>query len=96
MNIDMNVIDIVLVVSLSFLALSAIVFLSFFIPVLVQLAKVLESMKVLLDLVNSYVEGIQNKLNSATDSVGKVMSYVSNLGSALTNGLLNMFSSKKK
>ncbi len=92
---DTNIIDIVLVASLGLLAVSAIVFLSFFIPVLVQLSKVLASLKVLIDLVNNYVEGIHNKLHSAGDSVSKAMSYVSNLGSSLTNGLLNMFSSKK-
>ena len=92
---DMNIIDIVLVVSLGILALSTIIFLSFFIPVLVQLKKVLESLKLLMDLVNDYIEGIHNKIHSVGDNVSKVMNYVSSLGSAVFNRLLDLVSFKK-
>lgn len=67
----MTVIDIVFVVSLSFLALSLLIFLIFFIPVLVQLSKLLESIRILVDIVKEYVESVHNKINNAKQGVAK-------------------------
>lgn len=91
---DISAIDLVLIVSLSFLALSSIIFLVFFIPVLVQLTKVLSELKTLINLVNHYVEAVHNKLNSATSSVNKAFGYVSNLGSSLLDTFMGVFSKK--
>lgn len=92
---DISTIDLILVISLSFLALSSIIFLVFFIPVLVQLTKVLAELKTLINLVNHYVEAVHNKLHSATNTVSQAFSYVSNMGTSLVDTLMSVFSSKK-
>ena len=92
---DTSTLDLVLILSLSFLAFSSIVFLVFFIPVLVQLTKVLAELQTLISLVNHYVEAVHNKLNSATASVNKAFGYVSNIGASLFGTVMDTFSSKK-
>ncbi len=93
---DANIIDIALVVSLSFLALCAIIFLIYFIPVLIQLAKLLEATRTLVGLATEYVENIQNKINSVGDNISKFSNYVSGICSSVTHGVMDMIFARKK
>ena len=94
---ETSVIDIIFICSLAFLALSMIIFLIFFIPVLVQLTKVLESLRSLIDIGKDYVQGIQNKLNDAGHNVGKLVNYVTALGGTIGSALVDLvFSTKRK
>ncbi|MBT6844008.1 MAG: hypothetical protein HOA17_09510 [Candidatus Melainabacteria bacterium] len=94
---ETSVIDIIFICSLAFLALSMIVFLIFFVPVLVQLTKVLESLRSLIDIGKDYVQGIQNKLNSAGQNVGKLADYLTALGGTVGTALFDLvFSNKRK
>ncbi|MDD9899073.1 MAG: hypothetical protein OXU45_08770 [Candidatus Melainabacteria bacterium] len=91
-----SIIDIVFVSSLALLTLATIIFLVFFVPVLVQLAKVLESLKALVDIGRDYVEGVRNKINNAGHNVGKLLDYASALSSTLGKAALDLIFSSRK
>jgi len=92
----MSPIDIVFVVSLSILSLSFIVFLVFFIPVLIQLAKTLEAAQTLVNIAKDYMVGINSKVNSLGHNLTKLGAYMGEMTGTLTDGLLNLVFSKKK
>jgi uncharacterized protein YoxC len=96
METTSSIIDIVFVTSLAFLALSMIIFLVFFVPVLVQLAKVLESLKSLVDIARDYVEGVRSKINNAGHNVAKLLDYASALSSTIGKAALDLIFSAKK
>lgn len=72
--------DFVLVVSLSLLSLCFIVFLAFFIPILIQVARIFDSVSTILVMTKDSVRKILNKIDSATDKAGKI---TENIGSNL-------------
>lgn len=93
---ETSTIDTIFIISLAFLALSSVVFLIFFIPVLVQLTKVLESLRSLVEIARDYVEGIQNKIHDAGANVGKLVEYFSALGGTVGEALFELIFSRNK
>lgn len=94
---ETSLIDTVFIISLAFLALSSIVFLIFFIPVLIELTKVLESVRSLVDIGKDYVQGIQNRINDAGQNITKLANYVSTLTKTVGDAFLDLvFSVKRK
>ena len=92
----MSPIDIVFVVSLSILSLSFIVFLVFFIPVLIQLAKTLEAAQTLVNIAKDYMVGINSKVNSLSQNLTKLASYMGEVTGTFADTLLNIVFPKKK
>lgn len=92
----MSTIDIIFVVSLSILSLSFIVFLVFFIPVLIQLAKTLEAAQTLVNIARDYMVGINSKVNSLSHNLTKLGSYMGEMTGTLADTLLKIVFSKKK
>ena len=92
----MSTIDIVFVVSLSILSLSFIVFLVFFIPVLIQLAKTLEAAQTLVNIAKDYMVGINSKVNSLGHNLSKLGSYMGDLTGSFADTLIKLVFSKKK
>lgn len=74
---DASLIDVVLVVSLSFLAISFLVFIMFFVPVLIQITKTLESAQALIDLLKDYSQGISNEMQKVSNGLSHTVSGVS-------------------
>ena len=96
---ESNILDTVLVVSLSFLALSTVIFLVFFIPVLMQLTKTLESVHALLNTLKDYVNGLSFGLHNAGENLeklgNKVKGVLAGLAAGLETGLKDLFRSKR-
>lgn len=93
---EASLIDTIFVISLSFLALSLIIFMIFFVPVLVQLAKTLEALQTLINIAKDYVVGINDKLHAATHSLNKVGGYLTEMVTILGEGLNDLFFASKK
>lgn len=66
---NFSTLDLILVAAFCFYALSFLVFLIFFIPVLIQLARTLEAAQVLLNTVKAYEENAKNGLGSIFNSL---------------------------
>lgn len=62
----METLDFVLIVSLSLLSVCFIVFLAFFIPVLIQLARVFDSLNSILVISKDSLQNVVNKVTSAS------------------------------
>jgi hypothetical protein len=62
----METLDFVLIVSLSLLSVCFIVFLAFFIPVLIQLARVFDSLNTILVISKDSLQNVVNKVTSAS------------------------------
>lgn len=92
----MSTIDIIFVISLSILSLSFIVFLVFFIPVLIQLAKTLEAAQTLVNIAKDYMVGINSKVNSLGHKLNKLGSYMGEMTGTFADAILSIIFSKKK
>lgn len=92
----MSAIDIVFVISLSILSLSFLVFLFFFIPVLIQLAKTLEAAQTLVNIARDYMVGFNSKINSIGNSIAKLGSYATDTISSFGETLIKIVFRKKK
>lgn len=78
-----SILDIILVVSLTVIAVSFVVFLAYFTPVLIQLARTLEEVKDLIALYRKYSEEIATGLNKVANNIdNKVNIFSSNVSSA--------------
>ena len=64
--------DFVLVVSLSLLSLCFIVFLAFFVPILIQVARIFDSVSTILVMTKDSVRKLLTKIDSATDKAGQL------------------------
>ncbi len=92
---DMGVIDSVFVISLAFLALSLMVFLIFFVPVLVQLSKTLEAVQTLINIFKNYIESVNHQMADASKNMSKLGSYITELASTLGEGVSDLVFNKK-
>jgi predicted PurR-regulated permease PerM len=92
----MSTIDLVFVISLSILSLSFLVFLFFFIPVLIQLAKTLEAAQSLVNIARDYMVGFNSKINSIGNSIAKLGSYATDTVTNLGDTLIKLLFRKKK
>lgn len=90
MTFNMEIIDLVLVISLAFLALSSVIFIIFFVPVLIQLARTLEALHTLITLLKDYVVAVNNKINSAGQTLSQAGAFLFNLGSSLGEGFIDL------
>jgi len=91
--------DLVVVIALCFMAFSTLVFLIFFVPVLIQLAKTLESVRALIETLRDYSKGLGFGFNSAGENLSKLGaslgSILSGLGAVLEAGIVKFFKSRK-
>ena len=62
-----DTLDFVLVVSLSLLSLCFLVFLAFFVPILIQIARIFDSINTILVMSKDSLAKVLRKINSATD-----------------------------
>jgi len=86
---ESNVLDTILVVSLSLMAVSSLIFLVYFIPVLIQLAKTLEALRELTGYFRDYVKGITSEVGKAFGMAeGALGGLVGMLASSNLSGLL--------
>lgn len=95
MVIDRDLLDLALVISLGVLAFSSLLFLAFFIPVLIQLAKTLEAAYALIAVFKNYALSVHQSLDSAKQGAIKMASYVSEVFSSLVDGVTDLFLKKK-
>ena len=68
----METLDFILVVSLSLLSLCFIVFLAFFVPILIQIARIFDSVSVILVMTKDSVRKLLNKIDAATDKAERL------------------------
>lgn len=92
---DSSALDLILVISLSILAFCLLVFLFFFVPILIQLNKAMESVNSLLDLLNDYARGAKNELsktfNSLSDNLKHAGGHVLDFALSLKDTLIEAF-----
>ncbi|MCH2227162.1 MAG: hypothetical protein MK033_05260 [Candidatus Caenarcaniphilales bacterium] len=95
----MEILDFILIVSLSLLSVCFLVFLAFFVPILIQIARIFDSINTILVMSKDSVSKLLNKINNASDSAEK---FTEDLGSNLKAifvgikaGAKNFFSFKK-
>ena len=102
---DSNILDTILVVSLSLMAVSSLIFLVYFIPVLIQLAKTLEALRELTGYFRDYVKGITSELGKAfgmaENALGGILGIFANSNitgvlEGLSAGLEEFFSERKR
>lgn len=95
MDINHDILDLVLVTSLGILAVSSVVFLSFFIPVLIQFSKTLEASHALLSVFKNYAVALQDSVGNAKKGAAKMASYVSEFVGSITESVVDLFFKKK-
>ncbi len=95
----METLDFVLVVSLSLLSICFLVFLAFFVPVLIQLARVFDSLNAILVLSKDSLQNVVNKVSSASNKASEFGQNISQGFKAaftgLSAGLSSFFGSRK-
>ena len=95
----METLDFVLVVSLSLLSICFLVFLAFFIPVLIQLARVFDSLNAILVLSKDSLQNVVNKVSSASNKASEFGQNISQgfkaVFAGLGAGFGSFFSSRK-
>lgn len=91
-----NLLDVFLVGALSIIALTSLIFMFYFVPVLIQLAKTLEAIKDIAKTLNYYVSGISHELDKLITLLERTLGSVG-LGIASTGaqavGALNLLKS---
>jgi len=80
----MEALDFVLIVSLSLLSVCCIVFLAFFIPILIQLARVFDSLNSILVISKDSLQNVVNKVSSASSKAEL-------LGQNISQGIKSVF-----
>ena len=94
MTIDPNFVNMIFVISLVLLAICFIVFLSFFIPVMIQIAKTLEAIQTIASLLKEYSLNFNDKLSEATEGLSKFRKLAFDLCGSLFDSLLTTLTKK--